>query len=78
MLLYIGASKHTGGYFGEGSGPIHLDYVACSGTEYYLTDCELESKTGHSNHSEDVGVKCQTSKKIGIGSAWSVTSSFCS
>ena len=30
----LGASGHIGGYFGAGSGPIHLDCVVCSGTEY--------------------------------------------
>ena len=49
-------------YFGSGSGPIHLDYVVCSGTEYSLTDCQTGNETRQSSHSEDVGVKCQTSK----------------
>ena len=53
----------TGAYFGSGSGPIHLDYVVCSGTEYNLTECQTGSETRQSSHSEDVGVKCQTSKK---------------
>ena len=57
-----GASVRTEAYYGSGSGPIHLDYVVCSGTEYNLTDCETGEKTRQSSHSEDVGVKCQTGK----------------
>ena len=62
MHIISGASLKTGAYFGSGSGPIHLDYVVCSGTEYNLTDCQTGNRTRQSNHSEDVGVKCQTSK----------------
>ena len=58
----------TGGYYGSGSGPIHLDYVVCSGTEYSLTDCQTRNKTRQSSHSEDVGVKCQTSKESHLNS----------
>ena len=54
-----GAVPLTGAYFGEGSGPIHMDYISCTGTEYNLTDCETRSSSRQSNHSEDVGVKCQ-------------------
>ena len=57
-----GALQQNNAYFGEGSGPIHLDYVLCSGTEYILTDCRIGNRTRQSSHSEDVGVKCQTSK----------------
>ena len=60
--FFTGALGYTGGYFGEGSGPIHLDYVVCSGTEYNFTDCVIRDNTRQSSHSEDVGVKCQTSK----------------
>ena len=60
--IILGASGKTGAYFGSGSGPIHLDYVVCSGTEYNVTDCQTGNKTRQSSHSEDVGVKCETSK----------------
>ena len=58
----LGATGLTGAYFGSGSGPIHLDSVVCSGTEYNLTDCQVGKGTRQSSHSEGVGVKCQTSK----------------
>ena len=60
---YLGAFGKSGAYFGSGSGPIHLDSVVCSGTEYNLTDCQTGNKTRHSSHSQDVGVKCQTSNQ---------------
>ena len=61
-MTCAGAIQHTNGYFGEGSGPIHLDYVVCTGTEYNLMDCQIGSGTRDSSHSDDVGVKCNTSK----------------
>ena len=63
MVFHLGASLRIGAYFGSGSGPIHLDYVVCSGTEYDLMDCQTGNETRQSSHSEDVGVKCQTSKE---------------
>ena len=62
VVIFLGASGRREAYFGPGSGPIHLDYVVCSGTEYDLTDCQTGNGTRQSSHSEDVGVKCQTSK----------------
>ena len=60
-LLYTttGATAHTGAYFGEGSVPIHLDFVQCSGSEYNLTECEIRHDRIRIDHSFDVGVKCQ-------------------
>ena len=50
-----GATGHSEAYFGEGSGPVNLDFVQCSGSEYILTE-----NTGiRSSHALDVGVKCQ-------------------
>ena len=65
MALYsqvsfaTGATAHIGAYFGEGSGPIHLDFVQCSGSEYNLTECEIRNDRVRTSHSFDVGVKCQ-------------------
>lgn len=45
--------------FGEGSGPIHYDNVACNGTEARLADCS-HSGIGIHNcaHDQDAGVVC--------------------
>ena len=60
--MISGADQYSDAYFGEGSGPIHLDRVVCEGTEYNLTDCKTGLSDRENDHSQDVGVKCQTSE----------------
>ena len=45
--------------FGAGTGPIHLDNVACIGTEARLIACHHSSHADDCSHSEDAGVHCQ-------------------
>lgn len=46
-------------YFGEGTGPIHVDNVKCSGEERSLVDCIKQAPGTHNcRHSEDAGVIC--------------------
>ena len=47
--------------FGEGSGPIHMSYLHCSGTEYKLVDCYYENST-YQQHNEDWSVTCKNGK----------------
>ena len=62
MVIIIYCSKgvpQTGAYYGQGSGSILLDNLACEGDESNLEEC------GHAgwgnedcDHSKDAGVKC--------------------
>ena len=52
-------ATRTRAYYGEGSGPILLDDVDCSGDEPYIWDCNHRGWNDHDcSHSEDVGVDC--------------------
>ena len=44
-------------FFGRGTGPIHMDNVACSGSEEDLIDCSFTSPF-YDSHYEDAGVRC--------------------
>ena len=66
MAFLTGATARTGGSYGQGTGPIHLDDVACTGTEMRLTDCMFNSMA-NCQHSEDAGVTCSAQCKLGEG-----------
>lgn len=59
-FLYTDAIIHSGASFGQGSGPIYLDDVTCSGTEARLIDCSYDRSTSDCSHSRDAGVTCGT------------------
>lgn len=44
--------------FGQGSGAIVLDNVACTGSEERLINCPYDSHTGDCYHSQDASVRC--------------------
>ena len=51
----------SGAEYGEGTGPILLDNVRCSGGESSLFDCThdgIEVSSGSCGHHKDAGVKC--------------------
>ena len=51
--------------FGEGSGPIYYDEVACTGTEARLADCDHRGIGIHDcDHHEDAGVLCVTQGQL--------------
>ena len=46
-------------HFGPGSGPILLDYVDCSGSEYNISDCGHNGRYNFNcDHDDDAGVTC--------------------
>ena len=62
FAAYVTAAVETFGMatFGEGTGPIWLDDVTCSGLENKLLDC-YSNGLGENNcdHTEDAGVRCE-------------------
>ncbi|XP_030591296.1 deleted in malignant brain tumors 1 protein-like [Archocentrus centrarchus] len=62
--LYCGTalSATTSAFFGQGTGQIWLDEVACSGSESSLSQCRHREFGKHDcNHGEDAGVVCSVS-----------------
>ena len=57
MNFSDGAQAHGSAYFGQGTGEIVRDDVACTGTESQLIDCSA-STTHNCGHSEDASVTC--------------------
>ena len=51
------ATARSSAYFGQGSGPIHLDNVTCNGSESRLIDCSHIS-IHNCGHHKDAGVTC--------------------
>ncbi len=61
MCLYItlGAVARPNAYFGQGSGPIFITDVNCTGLEGRLFDCMMGSlEENNCGHHQDAGVVC--------------------
>ena len=59
MFFLIASSAVSKAHFGQGSGPIVMDNVDCTGNEQSLIDCT--HTTDHNcHHFEDAGVVCST------------------
>ena len=57
------AQAFSRAYFGQGSGPIYLDNVACGTTENRLINCSFDMNTAEDTHAEDAGVRCSRIRK---------------
>ena len=51
------ALARTNAFYGQGSGPINIDDLGCTGSEMRLIDCPF-SAIHNCAHSEDAGVDC--------------------
>ncbi len=58
----VGATPLTNAMFGQGTGDILLDDVACTGIETRLIDCPFTSNHNCA-HSEDASVRCEECKQ---------------
>ena len=58
-LYFTDATAYSLARYGQGTGPIHLDNVACTGTEEALVSCAYVGHTSDCFHFEDAGVHCQ-------------------
>ena len=69
QLGYPSASQiWDSAYFGEGSGPILLDDVRCTGEETSIDQCDHNGWfTHYCGHYEDVGVSCNYTALISSG-----------
>jgi len=62
LLYCIGAVVYSDAFFGQGTGPILLDDLNCTGMENRLTDCPSDGVGNSDNcrgHADDAGVQCQ-------------------
>ena len=58
-LYGTGAASYSNAVFRPGSGPIWLDNLGCSGSEFSLLQCPHRGKGVHNCiHHEDVTVSC--------------------
>ncbi|XP_067321128.1 scavenger receptor cysteine-rich type 1 protein M130-like [Anolis sagrei] len=60
------ASKALGGaHYGQGSGPIWLESINCTGDEEFLKECQKGSWGEHScSHSQDASVECSETRLV--------------
>ena len=58
----------SGAYYGQSSGPIWIDDVACSGSESHIYDCRHRGWGNNDcTHSEDASVQCSANIRLANG-----------
>ena len=58
FYITLDYAHYTSERFGEGTGPIFMDYINCTGSDSWRKCSNFTHYYGCS-HSDDVGVKCQ-------------------
>ena len=58
IIILVGSIAYSSAYFGQGSGPIVMDNLACTGNENAITDCLYDPDVSDCSHFEDAGVVC--------------------
>ena len=67
------AVAYTNAYFGQGTGPIWLDDVQCTGSETHLVNCTNEGiGIIDCRHDEDAGVQCLSLNDTGKSDIYTV------
>ena len=57
-MLNTGAMTLKNAYFGQGTGPIQLNNVRCTGNEVLLLQCSHSTLAYSCGHDKDAGLRC--------------------
>ena len=58
MFVTTGALYFYNAYFSQGTGPIQLDNIQCTGNEQTILQCS-HSTIDNCGHSQDAGIRCR-------------------
>ena len=59
MIIVIGAVTYRYAHFGQGTGPIFVRSIGCSGSESSWLQCSWTRFQSGCGHYEDAGVRCE-------------------
>ena len=69
--FHAGAVDVKGAAFGQGTGPIHLGDVECTGAELRIADCPATANPT-CQHVQDAGVRCKPGNKDNTHASYTV------
>ena len=59
QLYNLESAHYTSERFGEGTGPIFIDSISCTGSEAFWWMCLHFTHAHGCSHNDDVGIQCQ-------------------